>query len=136
MINKITFNNCNNVEISCLSLTSKRKLNGKCLEFINNSQAKVNGCKLVCESRGTNQAPYPNKNETSAAVYIYNGSNVKIDNCEISGPTKEARGIIIDQNSFSEISNTTISQTENSGIWATNKSNVKLDGCSILNCGG
>ena len=107
-MNKIQFNNCLNIEISNLSLTSNRKVNGKCLEFTNNSRAIVNNWKLICESKGLNQAPYPPKNETSAAVYIFNGSNVKINNCEISGPINEARGVITDQNSESEINNTQI----------------------------
>ena len=59
----------------------------------------MQSCKLECLSKGYNKCPYPQRKETSAAVYIFGGSKVEIIDCEISGPVSEVRGVICDTKS-------------------------------------
>ena len=59
-----------------------------------------------------------------------------MDDCEISAPALECRGIICDGNSSVNISNTNFHDCQNAAVWVTNKSVGSISGSTIKDCGG
>ncbi|XP_023345562.1 uncharacterized protein LOC111714640 [Eurytemora carolleeae] len=129
----ITFKNCS-VSIKNLKIQSEGFINGKSLEFISCGSVYIENCNISCNNPGSDKAPYPNRQNTSCCVYALN-SDLNIKNSMLEGSGLEVRGIIGDQSTV-KILESTIKNTDNSGVWGRNKADIFLSKSQILGCGG